>query len=272
MLNTISDEISECVGISRQRLGDVGRREASSTAEQAQSASFNITQWLVAQHLSVMKRALELFVNVTKTCLRGHSKKFDYILPDSSKRMIEVDGDLFGDNDYGCMMDDEARSAMTNSQIYELAHAGVQTGSMKMSTIFKVLNTKSIAQRMRILENDERILEEKQKAAQEAEAQAVQEQNQMLLQQEERKMQHELQKQQNEIDAKIRIAEINARAEHERYVMGDFGNIRKDNTEKEIADKQLQFQEKKLAADTKVKEELIRLEKDKAKEQTTSKK
>ena len=55
-------------------------------------------------HDDVKKRALECFLETAKVALRGSSKKFQYILSDTSTRVIDIDGDEFAESDYGLVV------------------------------------------------------------------------------------------------------------------------------------------------------------------------
>ena len=48
---------------------------------------------------------MEAFLETAKIALKGRTKKFQYILPDNSKRIIEIDGDNFAEADYGLVVD-----------------------------------------------------------------------------------------------------------------------------------------------------------------------
>jgi hypothetical protein len=37
--------------------------------------------------------------------MKGRTKKFNYILPDYSRQMLEIDGDEFAECDYGLLVD-----------------------------------------------------------------------------------------------------------------------------------------------------------------------
>ena len=56
-------------------------------------------------HDDIKKRVLEAFIETTKIALRGRTKKFQYILPDYSTKILEVDGEEFAECDYGLVVD-----------------------------------------------------------------------------------------------------------------------------------------------------------------------
>lgn len=67
--------------------------------------SSHITEWLFTTHDDVKKRALECFLETAKVALKGRNLKFQYILSDTSTRVMNIDGDEFAEADYGLVVD-----------------------------------------------------------------------------------------------------------------------------------------------------------------------
>ena len=105
LLEFIKMEMSDVAGISRQREGQISNRETVGGVERATLQSSHITEYLFIQHDDVKKRALECFLETAKIALKGRSKKFQYILSDSSMRVMDIDGDEFAESDYGLLVD-----------------------------------------------------------------------------------------------------------------------------------------------------------------------
>ena len=92
LLEFIKNEMSEVAGISKQREGQISNRETVGGVERATLQSSHITEWLFIQHDNLRKRVLECFIETAKIALKGRSKKFQYILPDYTTKMVEIDG------------------------------------------------------------------------------------------------------------------------------------------------------------------------------------
>jgi hypothetical protein len=82
LLEFIKLEMSEVVGISKQREGQVSNRETVGGVERATLQSSHITEWVFTIHSDVKKRALECFLETAKIASKGNKFKFPYILPD----------------------------------------------------------------------------------------------------------------------------------------------------------------------------------------------
>ena len=99
LLEFIKLEMSEVAGITRQREGQISNRETVGGVERATLQSSHITEWLFTIHDDVKRRALECFLETAKAALKGRSKKFQYILSDSSMQIVNIEGDEFAEAD-----------------------------------------------------------------------------------------------------------------------------------------------------------------------------
>ena len=215
LLAFIKMEMSEVVGISPQREGQISNRETVGGVERATLQSSHITEWIFTIHEDVKRRALECFLETAKAALKGRSKKFEYILPDFSKQMITIDGDDFAEADYGLVVDNSDGMQKLQSQLETLAQAALQNQTLSFSTIMKIYGSCSLAEKQRIIENDERRMREQAQQAQQQELQAQQQQAQMQQQTELQKMQQEDLLNQRDNETKILVAQINAQAKQE---------------------------------------------------------
>lgn len=210
LLEYIKEEMSEVAGISKQREGQISNRETVGGVERATLQSAHITEWLFINHDDTKKRVLECFLETAKIALRGKSKKFQYILPDLSTHVADIDGDEFAEADYGLVVDNSDGLQKLNSQIETLAQAALQTQAISFSTMLKIYGSSSLAEKQRLISNDEKALREQAAQQQQAELQAQQQAEQLKQQVEMAKMQQEDMLNQRDNDTRILIATINA--------------------------------------------------------------
>lgn len=71
------------------------------------------------------RRALECFLETAKIALKGRNKKFQYILSDSSMRIMDIDGDDFAEADYGLVVDNGNGVQELNQKLDTLAQAAL---------------------------------------------------------------------------------------------------------------------------------------------------
>lgn len=209
LLEFIKMEMSEVVGVTKQREGQISNRETVGGVERSNLQSSHITEWVFTIHDDVKKRALECFLETAKIALKGNKLKFPYLLSDGSQRISEIDGDEFAEADYGLVVDSSNGLQDLNSKLDTLAQAGLQNQMISFSTVMKLYGSSSIAEKQRMIENDERRIQERQAQAAQAEQQA----QEMKLQQEaaieQARLEQEDRLNQRDNETKILVANIN---------------------------------------------------------------
>lgn len=208
LLEFIKMEMADVAGISRQREGQIANRETVGGVERSTLQSSHITEWLFLIHNDVKRRALEVFLETAKIALRGRSKKFQYILPDSSMRIMEIPGDEFAENDYGLVVDSSSNSQKLMSQMETLAQAALQNNLMSFSTLMKLYNSSSLAEKQRLVEREEQAMQERASQAQQQQLQAEQQRIQMEAEQKEKENQLKDLLNQRDNETKLFIAQL----------------------------------------------------------------
>lgn len=212
LLEFIKLEMADVAGISKQREGQISNRETVGGVERATLQSSHITEWLFAQHDDVKRRALECFIETAKIALKGRNKKFQYILSDNSIRVMDIDGDEFAEADYGLVVDNSNSIQELQQKMDMLAQAALQNQTLNFSTIMKLYNSSSLAEKQRMVERNERELVERQQQMQQQQLEAQQQQAQMEAQAKEADMQLRDQMNQRDNETKIVVATIAANA------------------------------------------------------------
>ena len=212
LLDYIKNEMSDVAGISRQREGQIANRETVGGVERATLQSSHITEWLFATHDDTKKRVIECFLETCKVAYKGRNVKFQHILPDKTVKMMEIDGELFSDCDFGIVVDNSADTQKLASQMETLAQAALQNQLLDFSTIMKLYSSASIAEKQRMVETSERKIKEQNAQQQQQQIQAQQQQAQMEQQTAMAKMEHEANMNSENNETKIIVANINAQA------------------------------------------------------------
>lgn len=213
LLEFIKMEMSDVAGISKQREGQISNRETVGGVERATLQSSHITEWLFTVHEDVKRRTLEVFLETAKAALKGRNKKFQYILPDYSRIIMEIDGDEFAEADYGIVVDNSNMIQDLQQKLEGLAQAALQNQTLSFGTIMKLFMSASLAEKQRFVEADERRIKEEQQKAQQEQLQQQQQLAQMEQQTRQQEMQFKEQLNQRDNETKIAVAEINSQAE-----------------------------------------------------------
>ena len=271
LLEFIKMEMSDVAGISRQREGQISNRETVGGVERATLQSSHITEWLFIQHDDVKRRALECFLETAKIALKGRSKKFQYLLSDNAMRVMDIDGDEFADSDYGLIVDNGNGTQELSQKLDMLAQAALQNQTLSFSTIMKLYNSSSLAEKQRLVENDERKIQERNAQLQQQEIQLKQQEIEAKQQAEAARMEQEFVMNENDNETKIIVAQIAASvkakegqedggiqepmSETDREKLRE--SIRQFDARLALDKERLDFDKQKAATDAKLKEKQI---------------
>lgn len=242
LLEFIKLEMSEVVGITRQREGQISNRETVGGVERATLQSSHITEYLFTTHEDVKRRVINCFLETAKIAFKGRTKKFQYILPDFSKTMIEFEGDEFAECDYGLLVDNSTGTQNLQSKLDTLAQAALQNQTLSFSTITKLYSSASLAEKQRMIERDERAIQERQAQAQQQQLDIQQQQIEAQKQQKESEMALTDSMNNRDNETKLQIALINAKmkelevmdSDKDGIVSSDYSQEAKDNLAENI--------------------------------------
>lgn len=265
LLEFIKMEMSEVVGITRQREGQISNRETVGGVERATLQSSHITEWLFVIHDDVKRRVLECFLETAKIAFKGRSKKFPYILSDGSMKIMDVDGDEFAEADYGLVVDNSQGTQELAQKLDMLAQAALQNQTLSFSTIMRLYNSSSLAEKQRLVERDEQAIQERNAQAQQ---QQLQSQQQMVQLENEQRLAEMQQKEQANIrdnKTKIIIAQIQASNKEDGISEPEDDDGRADLREKirefdeklKLEKEKLSFERKKHSDDIRIKEKSL---------------
>ena len=262
LLEFIKLEMSEAVGITRQREGQISNRETVGGVERATLQSSHITEWLFVKHEDLKKRVLEAFLETCKIALKGRSIKFQHLMDDLSTQIVTIDGDEFAEADYGLVVDNSQGSQELNNKLDMLAQAALQNQSLDFSAIMKLYSSASLAEKQRLIENNERQIQERNQQLQQQQAQIEEQKNQAALQMKQAELDQKREANQLDNETKILIAQIQA-ATKNIEVNGEDGGIKDTEYSQESKDK-LMEQIREFDERLKLDREKLEFDKDKA--------
>lgn len=262
LLEFLKGEMGDIIGVNRQREGQISNRETVGGVERATLQSAHSTEWLFYKHDDLKRRVLECFLETAKVAFKGRSKKFNYILSDGSIQVMNIDGDEFAENDYGLVVDNSNKTQKLDSQLDAIAQAAIQN-KYQLSVITKLYSTMSLAEKTRMLESYEAKMQQQEQQAQQQQMQIQQQTIQQQAATEEKKMQFQDMINQRDNETKILVAEINGKAEAERFAM--MNNDQDDGITPMSEEQRMKFKESIRQFDAKHKLEVDKFNFDKAK-------
>ena len=166
--------MGEIAGISRQREGQVANRESVGGIERAVTQSSHITEWWFYKHDQVKKRVLATFLETAKYALKGRNKKINYIADDYTKEVLNIDGDLINESEYGILATDSHKVLKIREAAEGMAQAFMQNGG-RFSTVLDIFNSPSMADMRNKIEQAEDEQSDREAEAQEQQQQQHQE-------------------------------------------------------------------------------------------------
>ena len=199
MLEQTARQIS---GVTRQREGSVGQYEQVGNVQRSVVSSATITETWFYQHNMLKRIAFERMVELMKVCW-SQGKKAGFFLGDGAFNFLSVFPDI-ALNDYGVYIGDSGRDDNIKLQVQNLAQAALQSGSITMLDIIKVLKADSMTEAEHILEAGMEAV----KKSQQAQMQAQQQQQQMAMQSDDAKRAHQKEIATIEANARIESAKI----------------------------------------------------------------
>ena len=262
ILELIKMEMSEVVGVTKQREGQVSNRETVGGVERATLQSSHITEWIFTRHENLKKRVLECFVETAKIAMKGRNKKFQYILPDFAQQLVEIDGDEFAEADYGIVVDSSQETQALSQKMEGMVQAALQNQMVTFSTALKMFTSCSMAEKMRMIEKNEQELQQRQQQAQQQQLQVQQQEAQLRAQTEQQKLEMENLLNERDNDTKLTIAAMQVEKE-EDYTPDETNKeallekMREFDLKIQLDRDRLEFDKNKANEDRKVKREQI---------------
>lgn len=197
ILNKLESMVSVITGVTPQREGQTSASETATGVQQAQYQSSHITEPYFYYHNIVKRQVLTKLLETAKVAY-PNGKKISYIVDEVYTAMLEVDGEIFPDSDYGVFVSNSSKDHQTKEKIESLASIALQQEKINLSDLITIYKSNSIA------EIESKIRKGEAERAQ-AEQQNAQASGQQALQMNQEKMAWEREKmlndnEQNELD------------------------------------------------------------------------
>lgn len=199
-LNWIEQRVNKIAAIPEPRQGDMTGNEGLGTSQQAIVQSSHQTEVDFFVHDLVQSKVFELAIEYIKVLWRDDKSKRQYVLDDLSEHIIDIDGELLAEAEFGITITNSSKLYEMFNSIKALSHAAMQTGTASLSDIARLNMATSPSEMLRKLEEAEDKKQEQamqqaqmQQEAQQAQLQAAQQLEQMKHQQDLEKMDREWQ-------------------------------------------------------------------------------
>lgn len=230
--------MDEVIGVPKQRLGNVEKRETVGGVDTAIRQGNYVTSMLFKQHDEVKKRALTLLLETSKIAMRNNKLKLAYVGDDYTNQIDEIDGDELAEMELGLEVTNESDNIKLEQNLTQLAHAALQNQTLSFSTIMKIFTSPSLTEIQRLIEKDERQTQERAAQADERKDKIMQDE----IAKKDAIEQEKLRLEEYAIDEKSRIEEL-------KLLMDDVDNVQPENNDDEKLELERQKHIDKLKLD-----------------------
>lgn len=265
VLEYIKNEMSEVVGISKQREGQISNRETVGGVERATLQSSHITEWIFLAHENLKKRVIECFLETAKIALRGDSKKFQYVLSDYSRRILDIDGESFAESDYGILVETSSDALELNQKLDMLAQAALQNQALSFSSIMQLYSSASISEKQNIIRRSENQMLKRQQEAQQQQMQLQQQELEQRAAAEQQKISLQDQLNARDNETKLTIARMQTEAQIIAFDGDDERGYNEWATKAEEAKDKIAEEKRQFDIKTQLEKEKLEIERIKAK-------
>ena len=200
----LEETAGQMSGVTRQREGAVGQYEYVGNVQRSVVQSATITESWFHIHNEVKKATLIRMCNLMKLAWQG-GKKAATIMGDGSYSIINIMPEI-ALQDFGVYVGDSGKDDSMKQYVQELSQAALQSGSVGLLDVLKVLKADTFTEAETVLEQGMDAMKKMQQQQQQAEAQAAQAELEKGNAQQQGQM--EIEKLKGTNDA--RVAEINA--------------------------------------------------------------
>jgi len=252
-LTWIEQRVNIIAAIPEPRQGNLSGNEGLGVSQQAIVSSSHQTEQDFVIHDIVKSKVFEIMIEYIKVLWKDEKGKRQFLLSDLSNYLIDVDGELLNEAEYGIQITNSSQLQEMNNSIRQLTHAAMQTGTATLSDVAKMYMATSPSQMLHDLETAEekRLEQQNEQVKMQQEGMKAQTAAQKELAQIQHQM--EMEKIQLEYQFKLQIEQLKAQYKFNEHASDTNQNHIEDAVELEkvqIEGKSaLELQDKKLAAD-----------------------
>jgi hypothetical protein len=206
----IEDRAGRIAGISGAREGQIQNRETVRGIEREITQTSHITEKWFSLDAVFRKQALTKFLECCKYAYKQNPKRGQYILDDMGMAMVSHFTE-FVESDFDIHIANSTSDTELFQNLKDLAHASIQNGNATIGDLVKIMQTESIQEIARKLEDSSKKLQEQQQQQQQEALQSQEKMQQAQLQ--DKQQERELDKYKIDTDAQVKREEIDQRRE-----------------------------------------------------------
>ena len=172
LLGFIRSEWEAVSGINRQRLGGFGQYEGKASGQQAIMQSSNVTEDYFRKFDMFEAKDMQALIDVSKAAWIS-GKKAQYVLPDGSLEILELDGIDFMEAEYGIHVSNNRKDQENLEMLRQLAMPMVQSG-VPLSMIAEIISAESMSELKEMIKTAEDYMSQLEQQRSEAQGEQMQ--------------------------------------------------------------------------------------------------
>jgi hypothetical protein len=209
ILSFLENRIQDIVGITPQRKGAVETRETVGGVERAVKQSSLSTAKYFSIHDDFINRAINAYIETAKIAWRDQKFKRQFILSDGSQTVLDFDGQLFAETEYGIYSTNSAIDKDMMNTLKALVQPFMQNQGT-LSMVMELYRTQDPASLQRKFEAFEEQLQQQAMKQQEMQNQQAAQAQEQMMAMEQAKMDLDKYKADLQSQTAIEVAMINA--------------------------------------------------------------
>ena len=247
MLSWLENMINKIASVPEQRQGQLRGDEGLGVSQEAITRSSTQTEDIYQLHEDVKSHVFTTLIEYTKVLWKDEKIRRQYQLDDLSNYILDVDGAVLSEAEYGIQITNSTRVYEMESMLKQLSHAGMQNGTLTASDVARMQMSSSPSEMLAQLEQSEDKRIKQQQRTQEMQIEAQQQQMQQQMQLEERKHQMLLEKMDREYQYKIQIEQMKRTDKANQDAFNQYYNDENNNG----VEDQVELDKQKLVNDNK---------------------
>lgn len=274
-LQYVQQEVNRILAVPDPRQGNMTGNEGLGTTQQAIISANSQTEMDFSAHDYLRARALEVLLEYTKHLWKDDNGKRQYLLDDLSNYILDIDGALLAEAEYGVRITNTGKAVEMNTILKSLIHPAMQSGTTTLVDAARALLADSPSNMLKMLETSEEKRFKQQQETAKMQQESQQQELQMQAELEEKKHAREMEKLAFERETELLKLNIqlqaNANSEYNKYTMEASKDDNKDGVEDKIElDKQRlanDIKEKEITSKERIEDKRILAERDMLREQ-----
>jgi len=154
MMQYLEDKAKDIAGITPQRMGAIANRETVGGAERAVVQSSHRTEKWYNLHDHAKLQVYRILLETAKVAWRDDKFKRSYFMDDLTQAVLDFDGEVFNEAEYGVMVNDSKNDTKIKSLLESSKDTLLQNG-FSLSTVIGILRTDNISSMQRKIEKEE---------------------------------------------------------------------------------------------------------------------